>query len=282
LAEFSPAGYMTENFLILTRESTLMEVLNQLQFATDADLRSAYIARRGMIVPLDIERLTNGDMTQNVGLVPQDTLVVPPLERKKVYVVGEVAKPGPVTVVGSTLLDAVTQAGGLTSRADLSLAYVARGNAVLPVDFEKLFRDGDSTQNVSVAEEDYVFIPSLVERRVYVVGEVNRPGAIQYSGQLDLVSALVAAGSVRFTGKESEVRVIRGNLSDPLVMRVDMPRVWNGELGEPIPLQSGDVVYVPPTALTTWNRFLAQLLPALIPIQVFRTTTFIGTVPTAQ
>ena len=34
----------------------------------------------------------------------------------------------------------------------------------------------------------------------------------------------------------SEVRVIRGNLSDPLVMRVDMPRVWNGELGEPIPL----------------------------------------------
>ena len=266
---FAP-GAVANNVLLLTRESTLLEILNRLQFAADADLHSAYLVRRGIIVPVNIAQLLEGDLTQNVPLEPYDTLVVPPLERKKVYVFGEVARPGPVFVVRGTTLDALTQAGGLTPRADLELAYMTRSNAVMPVDFVKLFREGDSTQDIPVQDGDYIFIPSQVERRVYVVGEVNRPGIIQYSGQLDLVAALAASGFVRYTGKEGSVHVVRGNLRDPLVMRVDMNRVWRGELGQPIPLQSGDIVFVPPTVLTSWNRFLAQLLPSLAPIQIFR------------
>jgi len=258
---------LSSNALILTRESALLEILNRLQFAADADLHSAYLVRRGIIIPVDIAQLLEGDLTQNVFLEPQDTLVVPPLDRKKVYVFGEVARPGPVFVSGTTL-DALTRAGGLTPRADLELAYMTRGNVVLPVDFVKLFREGDATQDLPVQDGDYIFIPSQVERRIYVVGEVNRPGIVQYSGQLDLVAALAASGFVRYTGREGSVHVVRGNLRDPFVMRVDMNRVWRGELGQPIPLQSGDIVFVPPTGLTTWNRTLAQLLPSLVPLQI--------------
>lgn len=266
--ELPSQSTLPSSVLILTRESTLLEILNRLQFAADADLHSAYIARRGIIIPVDIARLLEGDLTQNVPLEPRDTLVVPPLDRKKVYVFGEVARPGPVFVVGGTALDALTQAGGLTPRSDLELAYMTRSNAVLPVDFVKLFREGDASQDIPVQEGDYIFIPSLVERRVYVVGEVNRPGIIQYSGQLDLVAALAASGFIRYTGREAAVHVVRGNLQDPLVMRVNMNRVWRGELGRPIPLQSGDIVFVPPTALTSWNRILAQVLPSLFPLQI--------------
>jgi len=145
---------------------------------------------------------------------------------------------------------------------------MTRGTTVLSVDFVKLFREGDATQDLPVENGDYIFIPSQVERRVYVVGEVNRPGIIQYSGQLDLVAALAAAGFVRYTGREGSVHVVRGNLRDPLVMRVDMNRVWRGQLGQQIPLQSGDIVFVPPTVLTSWNRLLAQLLPSLAPLQI--------------
>jgi len=171
-------------------------------------------------------------------------------------------------LIDGTALDALTQAGGLTPRADLELAYMTRGHTVMPVDFVKLFREGDATQDVPVQDGDYIFIPSQVERRVYVVGEVNRPGIIQYSGQLDLVAALAASGFIRYTGREAAVHVVRGNLQDPLVMRVNMNRVWRGELGRPIPLQSGDIVFVPPTGLTSWNRVLAQLLPSLLPLQI--------------
>jgi protein involved in polysaccharide export with SLBB domain len=257
-----------QNFLVLARESSLIEILNRLRFASDADLHRSYIVRRGVIIPVDIQDLLEGDLSQNVMLEPRDALVVPPLERRKVYIFGEVVKPGPALVVGENLLDAVSQAGGLTPRADLALAYMARSNTVLPVDFAKLFRDGEPSQNVPIQDNDHIFIPSLVEKRVYVVGEVNRPGIVQYSGQMDLVSAMVAAGSARFTAKESAVHVIRGNLQDPLVMQVNMNRVWRGELGQPLPLQSGDIVFVPPTGLTSWNRILAQLLPSLVPLQI--------------
>jgi len=43
---------------------------------------------------------------------------------------------------------------------------------------------------------------------------------------------------------------------------VDVQRILDGEAAS-FRLEPGDVVYVPPTAMTNWNQALEQLLPSL-------------------
>jgi hypothetical protein len=58
------------------------------------------------------------------------------------------------------------------------------------------------------------------------------------------------------------VHVIRSEGDHGELFVVDVAAIMEGEAA-PFELAPGDVVYVPPTGLTTWNEVIGMLLPSL-------------------
>ena len=169
------------------------------------------------------------------------------------------------------LLEALSLGGSVQlERASLRGAYVARKGKRLPINFRRLLRDGDLKQNVRMQTGDVVVVPDNTVEQAFVfagsAGTNARGGAVPFrNSRLSLLQALAQAGfgfRERAQGKFSKTRVIRSDGDRGEVFIIDAKKIMTGE-AEPFELMPGDVVYVPPSAFTTWNQALEQLLPTL-------------------
>jgi protein involved in polysaccharide export with SLBB domain len=149
---------------------------------------------------------------------------------------GEVSQPGtyPITVNSTHLSEVILQAGGFTESAALNSAQVLRQpldpdkvaderllslrgepagddsggfsvetdlrirRAPVTVDFEKLFLQKDTTQDIILQAEDQILIPSR-QKTVYVFGQVALPGHIPFVHGRDSKYYIEKAGG--FTGR---------------------------------------------------------------------------------
>lgn len=188
------------------------------------------------------------------------------------YLLGQFSSPGlkfsdrPVR-----LLEAMSLGGSIMlDKASLRSAYVARGKRRLPIDFRRLILEGDLQQNIKLRSGDIILVPDKTSEQAFVFGGSpggnTRGGAVPFmNGRLTLLQALAQAGfgfRDHAQGKLSETHVIRSSGASGELFVVDAERILDGEAG-PFELAPGDVVYVPPTGITSWNQALEQLLPTL-------------------
>jgi len=202
---------------------------------------------------------------------PQVDVLIKEYRSRRYYVLGHVKQPGILAGRGdTTLVDAVGMAGGLVEDANLAEAFLVRRETVIPIDFRALFRRGDLSQNVLIKKGDLVFIPSSATLRVYVLGEVNTPKVvIMPDGRLFLGEAIAEAGGFREEyAYKSAITVVRGGLADPIVYTVNYRDVLRGRAPDSFVLEPGDIVFVPATGLTKWQRAMDQILPNLSSIIV--------------
>jgi polysaccharide export outer membrane protein len=169
------------------------------------------------------------------------------------------------------LLEALALGGSVQMEsASLRSAYLARGPVRLPVNLFRLLREGDLTQNIRLQSGDVVMVPDSQSEKAFVFGGAAgsnpRGGAINFNnGRLTLLQALADAGfgiRDRQQSKMSDVRVIRSEGDRGELFIVDAEMILEGEAAD-FELAPGDVVFVPNTAITSWNEALAQLLPSL-------------------
>lgn len=222
-----------------------------------ADRRAARLLRAdGTMLNLDLERAEQGDPAHNPVLQTGDVLVVPEDVAGFVFVLGEVNKPGAFRLKGELrLLEALAMAGGLTEKAAVEQAYVLRGRSQrLPVDLGELLTRGEQRHNVVLQAGDLIFIPEDLENRVYVLGDVNRPGVFPLRQAPSVLAALTQAGGVNLRNLPSEAIILRRNRSRTGAaldgngaeqLRVDLPALLRGDVSKDVRLQAGDVVYVP-------------------------------------
>ncbi len=76
------------------------------------------------------------------------------------------------------------------------------------LDFEKLFKDGDVSQDVTLKDGDIIYIADN-KKQVYVYGQVNSPGFVPYKEGADYRYYIDQAGGYGERADESEVRVIK-------------------------------------------------------------------------
>jgi polysaccharide export outer membrane protein len=169
------------------------------------------------------------------------------------------------------LLEALTLGDSIVlDHASLAGAYVAREGHRLPVNFRRLLRDGDMRQNIRLRGGDTIFVPDNTSEQAFVFGGAAggnaRGGAVPFlNGRLDLLQALAQAGigfRERAEGRLSEVRIIRSEADRAQFFVVDVNRILAGDAGSFL-LAPGDIVFVPETAVTSWNEALNQILPSL-------------------
>jgi len=198
---------------------------------------------------------------------PQLSLTLRGVESRRVWVLGRLNAPGIYPMTGAmTLLEAISLAGGTVSLsgnqasgfaytseelADLRRSFVIRKGQLLPVDFHRLLKQGDLSQNIYLEPDDFIYFPAAAAREVYVMGAVLQPRTVPYSEDLTLVGALAHAqgavpsiqGSISYASL-GHVAVVRGSLSEPQVAIVDYKAIMTGKARD-VALQPQDIVYVP-------------------------------------
>lgn len=200
---------------------------------------------------------------------------------EQVWILGQVAHPGVYTLDGPTsLLDLLAQAGGLSSgsplaslastlglagsaggadNADLAHAFLVRRGQVLPVDFDRLLRDGDISQNLYLEPGDFIYIPSTSSAQVHVLGAVATPRAERMSGRFTLVQAVAMAGGTAPGAYLQDVAIMRGPVSRPQLGVVNLGAILHGRAPD-VALEPGDIVYVPVAPYHTLERYALLIL----------------------
>ena len=185
---------------------------------------------------------------------PQVSVFVKEAKSKKVSVVGAVEKPGTIEMLGRrTLLEAISEAGGLTQQAGNDL-YVIRpdpsgASSRIDVDLDDLMINGNPELNIPILPGDVINIPTDRILHVYVDGAVRKPGEIEYksSRPLSLLQAIAAAGGLSERASQKGILVLRklpGGTQQRI--EVDLKAVRKGKESN-IVLEGGDSIYVPET-----------------------------------
>src|SRR4051812_16791384 len=94
---------------------------------------------------------------------PNVTVVLSQINSKKIYLIGEVGKVGPVEMTpGMTLLEAISSAGGLSQYANSRKIYILRTEGDthqrIPVRYKQALK-GDNTCNLIVKPGDTIVVP---------------------------------------------------------------------------------------------------------------------------
>lgn len=209
---------------------------------------------------------------------PLVNVVIEEVNSRRISILGAVKTPGIVKLrTATTLMDAISQAGGLSEDADLRESIVLQAGKILPVSLERLFKQGDLRQNVYLRPNSSVYVASTRFNSAYVIGEVQHPGKVTWEGKLSLMDAVGLAGDFGVKAKLDHVLIISGGISDPTLKLVDAGGfLYRAELKNNIALGRGDVVYVPMTDLGTSERYLEYAMKVLQPILAAESTVVLG------
>jgi len=200
---------------------------------------------------------------------PSVSVTLSEVKSKRYWLLGNVAEPG-IYPLGqpTTLIDAISAGKGiLTSRAtgttiemaDLARSLIIRDGAPLPVNFEALVHKGDMSQNIYIRSGDFIYLPSVSNQEVFVLGAVKNPRAVGLSGRMGVVGAMADAGGPIPGAYYQQMLLVRGNLTKPRVAVFNYNDLVTGKLPD-FPLQPGDVIWVPNSPWQRLEKYLDSVI----------------------
>ncbi|WP_408366186.1 polysaccharide biosynthesis/export family protein [Paraburkholderia sediminicola] len=198
---------------------------------------------------------------------PQVTLRIQAYRSKRVYLDGAIRNPG-VQVLNDmpmTLPEAINRAGGFTPVADRSMVAITRGQKTVIVDIPGMIAKGVNPDNIELRRGDMVRVFAQTDTKVYVFGEVQRPGSLTFNnGRMSLNEALGDAGGISQTsGDASQVFVVRGrDVGKPVVFHLNAGSPAAMATADGFELKPNDVVFVDASALVRWSRVIGLIVPS--------------------
>lgn len=148
----------------LSRRTSLLQLLCTLGEAKTADWHKSYLLRGNKKIKENFYKLfISGDITDDVQLESGDSLFIPLLLDKNVYVLGAVNASKSIEYRdGMTIIEAVMESGGFAKFADMNDVQIRRKvgdkEQVIPVKMKKLINDGDLKQNIPLKPGDYIIV----------------------------------------------------------------------------------------------------------------------------
>ncbi len=115
-----------------------------------------------------------------------------------------------------------------------------------------------------------VIVRAFGAQRVFVDGEVGRPGLIPILGEMTALQAISQAGGMKETARTGDVIIIRrGAANKPTAFVVDLKKAHNGtDLSQDVSLAPADIVFVPRSHIANLNVWVDQYIRKNIPIPI--------------
>ncbi len=142
----------------------------------------------------------------------------------RVFVVGEVNKPGSYTISGlGTITSALFASGGVKPIGSLRKVQLKRqGTVVRQLDLYDLLIRGDTTDDAKLLQGDVIFIPP-VGSTVSVDGEVKRPAIYEIKNESTVADVLQLAGGLTPEADASSAALTRiDEARHRIVLHVDL------------------------------------------------------------
>ncbi len=199
--------------------------------------------------------------------------VVPPLPKGDVYADETVPTSETPIETGDTLEVVIGRGAG-----EEKFSSVVRENGKISVGFMEVDVGGVTAavaeSRVEEAAVPYMRKPRvqvllkkkvLKVKRVFVFGDVKKPGMIPMSRHMTVLQALAAADMYQETALMEEIRVIRGgDLKKPNILMADLARVFTyGDMTRNISLEENDIVFVPREHLGDASEASKKIMPVI-------------------
>ncbi len=193
---------------------------------------------------------------------------------QRVYVVGEVAKPGTQLVkdIPLTVLEAINNAGGVTEESDRRNITLTRDKKTYSINLLALYEGGQTSQNVLLQHGDVLNVPDRQFNKIFVLGETGSSGTgsarsrsiFMNKGRMTLTEAISDAGGPdQTTSDPARIFVFRGGLGKPEIFHLDAKSPDALLLADRFPLQPRDVVYIDRAEGIRWNQIIGQIQPTI-------------------
>lgn len=235
---------------------------------------------------------------------PSITINIEKYRPIKVFVGGEVKVPGlydfsyrednksniPSAIL-PTLYDALKLAGGITQYSDferikvirLASKYSGESSYVTNINLFKLFIEGDQTLNIPIYDSDTIIVgksPKILKEqfsiiansnlepnfvRVYVSGNVKKPGEIKLSNNSSLTQAIALAGGIKklsgninFLRFDRDGKLEKRTFSNKLSQNTDINSYRNPRL------ISGDIIHVDQSLFGKSAEIIRTVSPPIV------------------
>jgi polysaccharide export outer membrane protein len=217
-------------------------------------------------------RLILTDALSSVLNNPQVDVSVTEFNSQKVILSGNFTSPGtvPVTTVPKTLTEVIANANpyGESSPVplgDLTSVKFTREGYTYDIDFEYLSRKSQIQNYIYLKDGDVIHLPDNSLNQVHVIGEASNPVSINLSRKKIPLSLALgqAKGLNQSTAKGKDVYILRPKDFEgkPRIFKSDMSSPSGYLLAGEFELQSQDIVFIGTAGVTSWSRFINQVLP---------------------
>jgi len=231
------------------------------------------------LTPTQIDNIITENLSEYVKK-PRIDVIVKEYNSKKVSILGAIDRlqtgisgPGIYPITGRmTILDLLLTAGGHSDHADLTKVELTRKGNIYNLNLYSAIFHGETTQNITVEAGDRIVIPELPQyqasklpdRKVFVLGEVRSPGLYKFKDNINIIEAISMAGGVTIHAVEEDTKILRGDDKRRVVLSSDIKKLLKAsDISQNIPVEDGDVVFIPKAKISDVADFFTKLSPIL-------------------
>jgi polysaccharide export outer membrane protein len=206
---------------------------------------------------------------------PQVSLFIEEFATQGITVYGEVNTPGIYPLMGPHhLYDVISAAGGLTLKSGRTVTVLHVGQRdspqVVVLANENVNENSVEYANVPVYPGDTVIVSKA--GMVYVLGEVNKPGAflMEDNTSISVLKATALAGGTTKLASLKGSMILRKSLAGTTQTRIPLDKIYHGKAAD-LQLHAEDIVFVP---LSNVRNYGAMGLQGAIQAAVYSVYAF--------
>jgi len=212
-----------------------------------------------------------GQSTLPPSAVSAQSVSLPPLPKGDVYADETVPTAETPIETGDTLEVVIRRGAG-----EEKFSGLVRENGTVSVGFMEVDVGGitaaEAERRIQEAAAPFMRQPRvqvalkkklLKIKRVFVFGDVKKPGMLPMSRNMTMLQA-IAAAEYQETALLEEIRVLRGDLGKPHIVMGDLARAFTyGDFSRNVGLEENDVIFVPREHLGDATEAAKKILPVV-------------------
>ena len=188
----------------------------------------------------------------------------------KVYIVGAVRNQTTISLNEQplSLIEAAIKANfSPIAEADGKLfgtsGLLRREGKVYKINLTNTFKNKDEKENFYLKRNDVIFVDKN-SNSIHVFGEISKPGTYYPDMNYSLTELISSVGINQLTSNAKKIYIIREKFESFLeidVFQLDIRNPVNLIAGQKFIVKKGDIIFIPPSEITKWNRTISLLLP---------------------